>query len=98
MVVPSLCEPLGKSLFEVVDVRAATLFAFVTIEPFGSELQALLSLVVWQAALLILLATAAGAGIIASGFGHPGQHLEARVRMYFVCNLAGGCHPSRFSP
>jgi hypothetical protein len=54
--------------------------------------------VVWQAALLVLLATAAKAGIIASGFGHGSQRLEARGRRTFVCNLAGGCHLSRFSP
>src|SRR5262249_18137229 len=80
IVVPCPRKTLGKGLFEVVDVQVASLGAFLGIGPLVGEYDALLCLILCQATLLVLLTTAAGAGIIASGFGHFGQHLEALGR------------------
>src|SRR5262245_41186011 len=81
-------QSVGNGLFGVMDVQATSC----------GEFNILLCLVLRQAALLVLLTAATGAGIIASGFGHSGQDLEARGERTFVCNLSGGRHLSRFSP
>src|SRR5277367_1730247 len=48
-----------------------------------------------KAAFLVLVATAAGAGIIASGLGHCGQHLRAEEDASFVPRPAGRRHIPR---
>ena len=48
-----------------------------------------------KATLLVLVATAAGAGIIASGLGHCGQHLRAEEDASFVPRPVGRRHIPR---
>src|SRR5262249_834208 len=61
---------------------------------FVGERDACLCLVLEQAALLVLLATAAKAGIIASGFGHVGQQLKTRGRTYLCMQPCWRTPPS----
>ena len=76
-------EPCGDGRFQLVDSRQmrdgapSRVLGQLLARFFGTELRQGRGLVLRQAALLILVAAAARAGIIASGLGHYGQHLRA---------------------
>src|SRR5262249_35267248 len=80
-IVVGIAEDLGNGLF--LHALAFGTARRLPLLPLGLLLEELLvlgRLVLWLAALLVLLTAATGAGIIASRFGHPGQCLGARGR------------------